>query len=460
LKPLRLSTRLIDGFPRLNFAVADDDDASSECRFVVNIATSLITEEAAGRGAFITFLGRFQGSSENAARIHNGDYPFSLNPNQEIDLGVYGPFQNADLKTDELFAVKSFIFWGEPEEWCFPASESSNATLTDAATATDEMMIDITDDCTGSPHAEAQKHIPMYINEYGSTDYEQNVISRFAPDGTVHYLFSPSEPLLVGTSYELLTHYGAHYEPVRQRKGYGSAGSTTAHGGGLSTLEDMEEDISEYSLKHLTSALEWIRDVASGITCSKAIARLQQLLSPLKIRMNALGAVGTNILWVAASDASQQTSDMSDTVSPLTATRDVTLALQQHGSSDEEHVEDKPLCLICNGTMALSQGDTRTPNSCSVATSSDWLCTLCATMDSKLSKKRKRSGGQNDEPSCTRCRKGRGVCLHRGKEGGHLPIIINNTASESQRRARFKSSQMPSLPSAAVQKARRHCTRM
>lgn len=85
-----------------------------------------------------------------------------------IDLGCYGPFirsrksiymihlistARADLKVDDVFAIKSFIFQQNPNEWGFAVEDIVHGQ---------ELTVDITDDRNGLPSDIASFYIPMY----------------------------------------------------------------------------------------------------------------------------------------------------------------------------------------------------------------------------------------------------------------------------------------------------------
>lgn len=57
-----------------------------------------------------------------------------------------------DRKTLQEFNLKDFLFDAGPAEWNFDAKEELKGC---------PQMIDITDDCTGTPHRVAKDNIPM-----------------------------------------------------------------------------------------------------------------------------------------------------------------------------------------------------------------------------------------------------------------------------------------------------------
>ena len=119
----------------------------------------------------------------------------------------------SDGKEYELFELKSFAFSNEPSEWAYDVEEEINGST---------QAIDITDDLTGTPHENARKEIPMYVNEVGhGNEYTQNTFVRELDERTVHYFFRTPRELQGGDSIELLTNYRKEYEDARERKGYG-----------------------------------------------------------------------------------------------------------------------------------------------------------------------------------------------------------------------------------------------
>jgi hypothetical protein len=92
-------------------------------------------------------------------------------------------------------------------------------------------FIDITEHSTGKPTQDAQRSIPMYVNEVGYSksgiDRDPNTKSHQPGWRKVHYLFRNSKlrkatsSSLKSNSVELLVNYGQHYERNREREGYG-----------------------------------------------------------------------------------------------------------------------------------------------------------------------------------------------------------------------------------------------
>jgi len=105
------------------------------------------------------------------------------------------------------------VFGLEPGEWPFGVSEKLRGSA---------QILDITDDVTGEPHTNAQKRIPMYVNEVGyDLARKQNVFIANEDDRSVHYYFTAGRNLQKGDKIELLTDYGDLYETNRERQGYG-----------------------------------------------------------------------------------------------------------------------------------------------------------------------------------------------------------------------------------------------
>mmetsp|Transcript_32065 Transcript_32065/g.78101 ORF Transcript_32065/g.78101 Transcript_32065/m.78101 type:complete len:819 (-) Transcript_32065:233-2689(-) len=142
-----------------------------------------------------------------------------------IDLGSYGPLLSSDRKTESQYSLKNFIFSNKPEEYGFgvdgPMVTLLPYYIKDEPVSEDQVL-DITDDLTGLPHAEARKKIYMYINECGhSKQYGQNTESRPSKDGhSINYSFI-TRSMTKNEQVELLVDWTETYETIRERRGYG-----------------------------------------------------------------------------------------------------------------------------------------------------------------------------------------------------------------------------------------------
>ena len=126
-------------------------------------------------------------------------------------------FSNTDVVPDRKrkvdFDTKSFLFDLEPSGWCFGVDEPLLGC---------DQIVDITDDGTGEPHQDARKNPAIYVNEVGhNAELVSNVYPRLE-GSTVHYYVDINHPMKKEDEVELLGDYKSHYEPTRERKGYGS----------------------------------------------------------------------------------------------------------------------------------------------------------------------------------------------------------------------------------------------
>lgn len=94
-----------------------------------------------------------------------------------IDLGVYAPHLDKDLKSPAVWNVKNLLFSSASECWGFDASESSAGH-----------MFDISDDVTGNVHPVAAQSLIVYANETDSRVEMPSLYVLYDPSGAVHYL--------------------------------------------------------------------------------------------------------------------------------------------------------------------------------------------------------------------------------------------------------------------------------
>lgn len=155
--------------------------------------------------------------------------------NGSIWIGKYGPFHESDIKTEFLYDVKNFLFDSEPSVWSYGLSNMHDMIecINNLEHDEDGYVLDITSDHDGNVHAEARKHIPMYVNEVGhNLDLRPNVTPRDEKsndDIGVSYYFFTDRPIYVGEIHELLVNYQDGYEETRERKGYGKSGAGSDH---------------------------------------------------------------------------------------------------------------------------------------------------------------------------------------------------------------------------------------
>ena len=130
--------------PKLTFVVRGH-------QLVFNVKQSTIPN--AGYGVFVRCksLTNDFSSKADCARA------FLLKAGELLDMGVYGPLRPEDEKLVHVHSIKSYIFSGKNEEWCFTG-------------ASEDSVYDVTDDKTGEVHDLALRNCLTYINECGPDD--------------------------------------------------------------------------------------------------------------------------------------------------------------------------------------------------------------------------------------------------------------------------------------------------
>jgi len=194
--------------PKLTFVVRGH-------QLVFNVKQSTIPN--AGYGLFV----RCKSLTNDFSSKTDSARAFLLKAGELLDMGVYGPLRHEDEKLVHVHSIKSYIFSGKNEEWCFTG-------------ASEDSIYDVTDDKTGDVHDLALRSCLTYINECGSDD-APTIHASVDPCGCVHYLMgtryhgdwnrykeeSSRFSLAVdGDEVEVFLHYGQSYEPIRIRKGY------------------------------------------------------------------------------------------------------------------------------------------------------------------------------------------------------------------------------------------------
>lgn len=101
---------------------------------------------------------------------------FVLPPGHLVDLSVYGPLQNEDLKSEAVFLMKDFIHLGTIKPWSFERASHESG------------FIDMTDDWSGEIHQQASNNIISYMNETCRNDEHPTVCALHDPAGAIHYL--------------------------------------------------------------------------------------------------------------------------------------------------------------------------------------------------------------------------------------------------------------------------------
>jgi hypothetical protein len=106
------------------------------------------------------------------------------------------------------------LFDNEPSGWCYGLHKNEEII---------DQIIDITDDNTGALHDDAKKLAAVYVNEVGHNPSLVQNVKISDSGGSVQYHIDLPLPLQKGEEVELLCNYQSHYEPTRERKGYGLA---------------------------------------------------------------------------------------------------------------------------------------------------------------------------------------------------------------------------------------------
>lgn len=194
-----------NGLPRLTIQVRDHV-------LEFNVRPSTIPN--AGNGVFVKCKSQQEEGSKS---------PFILKAGELVDLGVYAPFREDDVKLEAVFFCKNFVHAAKCQEWAFGASSCTDEENDDSM---NHYQLDITDDMTGTVHDEAKKHIPAYVNE-SNDEACINIRAEHAPDSSVHYLLGHANKCqgdlvipCVTKEQEVFINYGDGYEEVRVRKGY------------------------------------------------------------------------------------------------------------------------------------------------------------------------------------------------------------------------------------------------
>lgn len=141
-----------------------------------------------------------------------------LEAGELIDLGVYTPILESDLKRSCVSAVKAFIHDGKNRGWEF--NYDGNKGCRDA-----NLVLDVTDDVTGEIHPAASDCKIVFANETNGID-SPSLYCESDPEGSVHYYLGHEDPrgeplkLPVDKWIELKVDYGPDYEGVRVSKNY------------------------------------------------------------------------------------------------------------------------------------------------------------------------------------------------------------------------------------------------
>lgn len=111
-----------------------------------------------------------------------------LQAGELVDLGVYAPMRNEDLKSDCLSLTKNFINNWTPEGWAFEAKQKGK-------------QYDITCDSNGDLHCLAKRNPLVYTNEVNGKREVATVHAIHDPERGLHYClghrFQDNGPLLL-----------------------------------------------------------------------------------------------------------------------------------------------------------------------------------------------------------------------------------------------------------------------
>jgi hypothetical protein len=102
---------------------------------------------------------------------------FVLPPGHLVDLSVYGPLRNEDLKSETIFLLKAFIHLGSIKSWSFERASHESG------------YIDVTNDRSGGLHELASNNIISYANETEKKGKQNpSICALYDPAGAIHYL--------------------------------------------------------------------------------------------------------------------------------------------------------------------------------------------------------------------------------------------------------------------------------
>jgi len=239
----------------------------------------------------------------------NGDI---LNFGELIDVGVYAPHRDADIKWNCIMVLKDYIHSGKPEEWTFGNYFSEDHAL------------DITDEITGDLHDIAKENLCSYVNETVDANKQpQNIFAYHDPEGALHYLFGIeysndysieeyktalshlNKKLKSGDEFEVFINYGETYESVRIRKGYSISGSKWTDALNKQKYKDDFRDLANWDLDEIHKGLSYLlndfipkdREVTMTKSVRKRAQRIvKQFMEVLrkefeKLQLNEIGNV-------------------------------------------------------------------------------------------------------------------------------------------------------------------------
>lgn len=110
-------------------------------------------------------------------KVVNGKDLF-LQPGEMLDLGIYAPLKNVDIKSRHISLLKNLIYNWSIETWSFTGKTKGSEAC----------IFDPTDDFTGTRNFTALGSILCYVNETCHSHDVTNVSAQHDPEGNVHYL--------------------------------------------------------------------------------------------------------------------------------------------------------------------------------------------------------------------------------------------------------------------------------
>jgi hypothetical protein len=176
------SSRIVKSFARNYYPSLILEYKGSKLQF--DVKPSMIP--SAGNGFFVSSI---------------GEKDFVLEPGEMLDLGVYAPLHDFDVKSKHIALVKNLLFDWQIETWAFAARKNQP----------DAFVYDPTEDCSGHPNCSTQMNGICFVNEIDGKSETACVTAQYDPEGNIHYLFGHWEeyegPLIVpsdGNAHELL----------------------------------------------------------------------------------------------------------------------------------------------------------------------------------------------------------------------------------------------------------------
>jgi hypothetical protein len=181
-----------------------------------------------------------------------------------VDLGVYAPLVQQDIKTNSILLLKSLIH-PNCEGWSF------DSLLPTVGGNHGEMQVyDITCDNSGELHERSRQNILVYANETDGVNHP-TIRAFHDPEGAVHYGFgSDASRVRIPaneTWTELMIDYGPNYEKVRVMKNYPRIQGKELEEMKQVIAEDEKDILRELkssSVTEIVEAIEFLESVLKG----------------------------------------------------------------------------------------------------------------------------------------------------------------------------------------------------